>query len=409
MVEAQLWKDQEVMKPRFSARSAWDTEETEWARALRGRRSAGLPIFDLTASNPTRCGLRYDDLLAPLSDPSALEYDPDPRGMKRAREAVCDYYQSHMAPASANQIFLTTSTSEAYSFLFRLLCDPGDEVLIAQPSYPLFDFLATLDDVHLVSYPLFYDYGWHLDIQALKEKITARTRAIALVHPNNPTGHFTKLRERQELESVCNEHGLALIVDEVFLDYSLSGTIAPSFASGEHPVMTFVLSGLSKIAALPQMKAAWIACFGPDRELAEALQRLEIVADTFLSMNAPIQCALPSWLRGRRAIQQQILERTSANLATVDELLGGDELVARLDVEAGWYAVLRTPALEDDEQVVLRLLTESGIAVHAGHFFGFGRRGWLVVSLLTQEKEFATGVTAILRYFNDLNGNHKGD
>ena len=392
------------MKPGFSARTSWNTEETECARTLRERRAAGLPVLDLTASNPTRCGFEYDAarLLPPLADPSALDYDPDPRGMLRAREAVSSYYVSHRAEIDPEQIFLTTSTSEAYSYLFRLLCDPGDEVLIAQPSYPLFDFLADLDDVRLIPYSLFYDYGWHLDLQSLQEKITSRTRAIALVHPNNPTGHFSTLQERVQLEAVCREHGLALIVDEVFLDYPLGDGAVPSFASGDHPALTFVLSGLSKIAALPQMKAAWIACFGPEPALAEAIRRLEVIADTFLSMNAPIQCALPAWLRESGDLREQIRRRTSANLAALDEALAAQTLVSRLRVDAGWYAVLRVPAVAGDEEISLRLLLDRGVAVHAGRFFGFAGSGWLVVSLLTHQEVFRAGIDGIASYFSNL-------
>ena len=253
--------------------------------------------MDLTASNPTQCGFTYDAerLLAPLSDPSAMNYEPIPRGMLSAREAVCRYYADHAMRLDASQIFLTTSTSEAYSFLFRLLCDSGDEVLIAQPSYPLFDFLATLDDVRLAPYSLVYDHGWQIDVASLRGVITSRTRAIVVVNPNNPTGHYTKPWERAVLEDLCREFGLALIVDEVFLDYPLNreGKSAEfSFAGGQASVPTFVLSGLSKVVGLPQMKASWIACLGPETERREAEARLEIVADTFLSMNAPIQYAL---------------------------------------------------------------------------------------------------------------------
>src|SRR5580698_10650124 len=293
---------------RFSARTNWETTETELARALRERKESGQPIRDITASNPTQCGFTYDEaaILSPLAAREALIYDPNPQGMLKAREAVCSYYRSQGATVDPVQIFLTTSTSEAYSYVFRLLCDPGDEVLIAQPSYPLFDFLAALDDVRLVPYALFYDHGWHLDVEAVRQRITPRTRAIALVHPNNPTGHFTKLQEREQLEKLCREHGLALIVDEVFLDYPLTQLDSRSFAVGPHPALTFVLSGMSKIAGLPQMKAAWIAAFGPQGVLDQAQARLEVIADTFLSMNAPIQCALPHWLEHRRQIQRQI-------------------------------------------------------------------------------------------------------
>jgi alanine-synthesizing transaminase len=386
---------------RFSRRTAWNTSETEWAKLLRERRAAGLPILDLTASNPTRCGFNYDAeaILGALRDAAALDYNPDPKGLLHAREAVAAYYADHGAAIDPEHVLLTTSTSEAYSFLFRLLCDPGDEVLIAQPSYPLFDFLADLDDVRLVSYPLFYDYGWHLDPAGLRERITSRTRAIALVHPNNPTGHYTKAAERAELEAICAEHGLALIVDEVFFDCTLGGLQPePSFASGVHSVLTFVLSGLSKVAALPQMKAAWVACLGPQPELDEALGRLEVIADTFLSMNAPVQCAMPKWLAGRAGLQEQIQARTAANLQALDLALGEGSGVSRLKAEAGWYAVLRIPATIKDEDTALRLLRDHGVAIHSGDFFGFGESGWLVASLLPLEAIFIYGINRLIGY-----------
>ena len=389
--------------PRFSARTAWDLSETELTRAVRARRSAGLPLLDLTASNPTRCGFTYDEaaILCALAKPEALIYDPDPRGMLTAREAVCGYYAGHGAAVEPERVFLTPSTSEAYSYLFRLLCDPGDEVLIAQPSYPLFDFLAQIENVRLVPYPLFYDHGWHLDAEALRQAITSRTRAIAVVHPNNPTGHFTKPAERRELEAICAEHGLALIVDEVFLDYAVGEQAGTSFACGEHPTLTFVLSGLSKIAALPQMKAAWLIAFGPDAALVEAVARLEVIADTFLSMNAPVQCALPAWLEGRLAIQTQITERLRRNLATLDRELAGTS-VSRLEIEAGWYTVLRVPALERDEALAVRLVQDFDVEAHPGYFFGFPDSGWLVLSLLPPEEVFLKGVRGIKRLFMEI-------
>jgi aspartate/methionine/tyrosine aminotransferase len=385
---------------RWSARTRWDLAQTPWAEQLARLRSAGAQLFDLTASNPTRCGFAYDAaaILAPLQDPAALEYEPDPRGLRPAREAVSRYYRDHAATVDPDQIFLTTSTSEAYSFLFRLLCDPGDEVLIGQPGYPLFDFLAQLDDVRLVSYPLFYDYGWHLDLEALRRRVTSRTRAIALVHPNNPTGHFTRPAERAAIEEVCREHGLALIVDEVFLDYRLGGGGAQSFVTGPHPVPTFVLSGLSKVAALPQMKAAWVACFCAAC-FAAGLERLEVISDTFLSMSAPIQHALPTWLDRRVGIQGQIRQRVEGNLERLDELLLRQTLVTRLAVEAGWYAVLRVPGVQPEEQMALDLLLQRAVVVHPGSFFGFSGQGWLVVSLLTPAEEFALGMDTICKHF----------
>jgi aspartate/methionine/tyrosine aminotransferase len=388
-----------VKEPRrypWSTRTAWDLTETPWARQLARLRTAGAQLCDLTAANPTRCGFSYDaaSILAPLSDPGALSYNPDPRGLRAARGAVCRYYRDHGALVDPDQIFLTTSTSEAYSFLFRLLCDPGDEVLICQPGYPLFDFLARLDDVGLVPYELFYDHGWHLDLESLRRRVTSRTRAIMVIHPNNPTGNFTRRGEREAIEALCREQGLALIVDEVFLDYGLDQR-GESFATGSHTVPTFVLSGLSKVAALPQMKAAWIACFAE----GEAIQRLEVISDTFLSMSAPIQCALPVWLSERATLQGQIMERLQANLVSLDAILLQQKLVSRLTVEAGWYAVLRVPGLQPQEDTALDLLLEQGVMVHPGGFFGFSGQGWLVVSLLTPLREFREGVEAIVRQF----------
>jgi alanine-synthesizing transaminase len=408
---------------RFSRRTEWNTEESELARAFRQRREAGLPIADLTASNPTRCGFNYPAiLLEALADPRALDYDPQPRGLLAARQAVCAYYAGHKVAVDPGQIVLTTSTSEAYSFLFRLLCDPEDEIAVLQPGYPLFDFLGALDDVRLSAAPLVYDHGWQIDFEGLRRVLTPRTRAIVVVHPNNPTGHFTKPWEAEELAKICREHDLSLIVDEVFLDYAetgdegtreqvdegapgpsllgtgdSAGTARPSsFVAGLPEVPVFVVSGLSKIAGLPQMKAAWIVATGPDR--SAALDRLEVIADTFLSMNAPTQWALPAWLSSASGIQVQIRQRVAANLSALDKGLAHEPAVERLLVEGGWYATLRIPALQPDEQTVLSLL-ERGVWVHPGYFFGMPESGWLVVSLLAPTLEFSQGVTALINYY----------
>ena len=394
---------------RFAKRTEWTGDGTAWSLALEARRRSGLPIVDLTASNPTQCGFTYDaNLLADLSGNDAFSYDPDPRGMVHAREAVCGYYADHGARIDAEQVVLTTSTSEGYSWLFRLLCDPGDEILIAQPSYPLFDLLATIDDVKLVPYALLYDpggsldgnHGWCLDLHTLRQRVTSRTRAIVVVHPNNPTGHYTSSPEREALAKLCRERELALIVDEVFLDFPFagdaSGELARSFARGEQKALTFVLSGLSKVAALPQMKASWIACLGPEDVRDEAMRRLEIIADTFLSMNAPVQHALPGWIAGRHAIQQELRDRVTGNLRGLDDALASQHQIARLAVEGGWYATLRTPPFATGEALAVRLLEECGVAVHSGNFFGFAEQNRLVVSLLPQAEVFAGGIAALL-------------
>lgn len=350
-------------------------------------------MIDLTVSNPTVCGFVYDarTLLSPLCDGEALTYDPDPRGMLSAREAVAGYYDFHEAAVDPDALVLTTSTSEGYGYLFRLLCDAGDEVLVAQPSYPLFDFLADLEDVRLRPYPLFYDYGWWIDFAELERRIGPRTRAIVVVHPNNPTGHTTKAAERERLEEICARHGLALIVDEVFLDYSLEeDDELTSFAVGPHPVLTFVLSGMSKISGLPQMKVAWIAVFGPEEARQQAMGRLEVIADTFLSMNAPVQLSLPVWMDERGEIQVQILERVRRNLA-VAQASG----VGVLRTEAGWSAILRLSWVGGRGEVAEELLRKAGVVVHPGSFYGIAEGGRVVVSLLGPEGEFAEGMRRI--------------
>jgi len=383
----------------FSRRTNWNTEESELAHAHRHRVEAGLPTADLTASNPTRCGFEYPaDLLAALGNPNALSYDPQPRGLLPAREAVCAYYAEHGIEVAPDQVVLTTSTSEAYSYLFRLLCDPGSDLVVPQPGYPLFDFLAVLDDVHLRPAPLVYDHGWQIEPEGFRRAITSSTRAIVLVHPNNPTGHFTKRWEADELARICGEHDLSLIVDEVFLDYGFASDDADrvaSFATGLESVPVFVVSGLSKIAGLPQMKAAWIVATGPGR--TAALDRLEVIADTFLSMNAPVQWAMPAWLAGREQLQSQIRNRVFANLAELDRQLGRQGVTRRLKFEGGWYAVLRIPALRPDEATVRELL-DRGVWIHPGYFFGMPDSGHLVVSLLSREVEFSTGVTGLFEY-----------
>lgn len=342
-----------------------------------------------------------------MTEAEAREYDPDPRGRRSAREAVASYYAARGVSIDADRLVLTTGTSEAYSFLFRLLCDPGDEVLAPAPCYPLFDYLADAECVRLVSTPLVFDERWQLDLAMLEAAISERTRALLLVHPNNPTGHYTRRAEAEAIFEMCRRHGIALIVDEVFLDYPLIDVAddvadpdATSFLARPTDARVFVVSGISKILALPQMKLAWIAVAGGDEnqlgvERNVALERLEVLADTFLSVSTPVQVALPLWLQQGNTIQQEISARIRRNLAALDELLAepATRWVSRLRVEAGWYAILRVPALQTDEEMALRLL-ERGVLVHPGRFFGLP--GWLVVSLLTQEDEFAAGARLLL-------------
>lgn len=399
----------------FSHRTQWNIEPNALESTRQDRLVSGLPLADLTASNPTRCNFAYpSDLLTPLTHPAAFDYDPNPRGRLEARQAVARYYESHNTVISPEQIILTTSTSEAYSYLFKLLCNPGDQILAPGPCYPLFDFLADAEVVTLAHSQFVYDHGWQLDLESLRRAITPRTRAIVLVHPNNPTGHFTTLEESRELASLCREHSLALIVDEVFLDYPLadaSTTPKPTTFLARIPeydlgVLTFVVSGISKICALPQMKAAWLAATGPGSN--EALERLEVLADTFLSMNAPIQSALPAWLENRATIQTQIQTRTRTNLEILDQQLSAQppehRWVSRLTLQGGWYAILRIPATESDEETAIRLINQ-GLYIHPGSFFGLPQSGWLVASLLTPAEDFTTGISSLIRHFQQNHNN----
>jgi alanine-synthesizing transaminase len=381
----------------FARRTNWNLETNRLSEALARHRSEGKRLFDLTVSNPTVCGFDYDNaaILRALQDRAALNYEPDPRGLESARRAVAGYYAERGVDVPMDAILLTTGTSEAYSFILRLLCDPGDEVLVPEPSYPLLGFLADIEDVTLVPYPLVYDDGWRMDFPALAQAITPRTRAAVVIHPNNPTGHYCRPEDARDLGELCAERGLAILSDEVFLDFALDGPHPASFASRQE-VLTFTLSGLSKIAGLPQMKAAWMVVTGPESAKRQALDRLEVIADTFLSMNAPIQLAIPALLDLRRGFQEQLLARVRRNLEELDRQLAGQKFCRRLRVEGGWYAVLCVASDRTDEDLTIDLLREKDVYVHPGHFYDFPAEGYLVVSLICREAEFAEGVRRLL-------------
>jgi alanine-synthesizing transaminase len=383
----------------FSRRTEWNLQPNRLTLVHQEALAAGKKIIDLTISNPTRAEIKYDEsaILNALNNSQSLNYDPQPKGLRSAREAVAAYYTQSMDPES---IILTTSTSEGYSFVFRLLCNPGDEILVPKPSYPLFDFLAELQDVNLIPYSLIYDHGWQVDFHSLKNALTSKSRAIVLVHPNNPTGSHISGQERQQFNEISRTHELALIVDEVFLDYSHDKT-HPSFASNSD-ALTFALNGISKISGLPQMKLAWLAVSGPPTEVAPAMQRLEIVADTYLSLNAPIQLAAPTLLDQRKTIRPQLMRRVRANLAELDRQLASQKSCTRLDVQGGWYVVLRIPVTRSDEDFAIELLQSSGVLVHPGHFYDFATDGYLVLSLIAAGQQFRSGVSALLQLANLL-------
>jgi aspartate/methionine/tyrosine aminotransferase len=441
----------------FSERTNWRLARNQFTRAIDEMRAQGARLLDLAASNPTRVGLEYDSdaILGALQSERALDYDPRAKGLLVARQAVAQYYATDhgIYGVDPERIVLTTSTSEGYSYVFRLLCNAGDEVLVPKPSYPLFEFLADLQDVKLVPYPLIYDHGWQMDFHSLERAVTGRTRGVVVVHPNNPTGSYVHAGEMGPLNQFCRAHGLALIVDEVFLDYEfgISGAkapalggeadrsagsaappescapltsvvppafavelrsigqpmaavptglgAAPSFVSN-HDVLTFTVSGLSKISGLPQMKVAWILTSGPATQVDTALARLDVIADTYLSLNAPIQWAVPVMLEQRKDIQRQLLLRVRANVAELDRQLAGQRACERLCIEGGWYAVLRVPVTRSDEELAIELVRQRSVVVHPGHFYDFDSDGYLVLSLITELDAFEEGCQRVLDYMS---------
>jgi aspartate/methionine/tyrosine aminotransferase len=387
----------------FSQRTAWQLAPNRFTQAHREMIAAGREVLDLTVSNPSRAGFRYDagPILQALAQAEAMDYDPQPKGLPSARAAVAAYYrEQHQGfDFDLESLVLTTSTSEGYSYVFRLLCNPGDEILVPKPSYPLFEFLADLQDVKLAPYPVLYDHGWQIDFPSLYKAVNHRTRAVVVVHPNNPTGSYASEKERAELNAFCREYNLALIVDEVFLDYGLDGAPRPSFALNED-ALTFTLSGVSKISGLPQMKLAWIAVSGPAETVKSAMARLEVIADTYLSMNAPIQLAAPVLLAQRKNLQPLLLDRLRENLQQLDYQLASQKTCTRLQVEGGWYVVVRVPVTQSDEDLAIALLREKSVLLHPGHFYDFSGDGYLVLSLITPRDHFGEGVARVLQYLN---------
>ncbi len=360
------------------------------SRLIEQKRAAGVAILDLTESNPTRARIVYPSITAL---PEAPTYDPNPAGLLSARQAVSTYYGGRV---STDRILLTASTSEAYGFLFKLLTDPGDEVLVPRPSYPLFEFLAELESVKAVQYPLIYDHGWMIDFEALESLIGPRTRAIVLVNPNNPTGSYLKKQELDQLAALCQKNGFAVLSDEVFADFAFNhdDRRVTTLADAGN-VLSFSLSGLSKVSGMPQMKLGWIIVSGPEPQRAEAYLRLELIADTYLSVGTPVQLAAGNLIEARHGIQKQIRSRTSINLARLRERVQSTAF-GLLDVEGGWYAILEAPKIRSEEEWVLELLRRENVLIQPGFFYDFDREAFLVLSLLTPEDVFEEGTARLL-------------
>jgi aspartate/methionine/tyrosine aminotransferase len=382
----------------FSARTRWDLRPNRLATLLQEKRASGDTVLDLTETNPTRVGLSYPaDVLSLLADPAGLRYEPAAMGATQARRAVADDYRRRGFQVEPERVILTTSSSEAYALLFKLLCDPGDIVLVPQPSYPLFDHLARLEGVETRPYPLHHDGEWHLHESAVAEAANTGARAVVVVNPNNPTGSFLKRQEAAPLAALCAGEGMALISDEVFADYAFAGDSRRlGSLVEEKSALCFCLGGLSKSCGLPQLKLGWIAVAGPDGGVQEALARLEMEADTYLSVSTPVQLAAPGILERLPELCDPILRRVTANLATLRASVQSVQTVTLLAPEGGWSAVLRIPATVPEEERVLGLLSEENVLVHPGYFFDFPTEAVLVLSLLAPPDTFAEGVDRIL-------------
>jgi len=382
----------------FSSRLPRHLEPNALSLAAAELRASGVRPIDLTETNPTNVGLLYpSDVLQGLSNPASLRYEPHAFGLESAREAVAADYRAQFPSASADRIVLTSSTSDAYSLLFKLLCSPGEEVLVPQPSYPLFDLLTALDGVPAKPYRLDYSGTWSIDRASVEAAISSRTRAILIVSPNNPTGSMLRADDREWLAAICNDCALAVIADEVFAPYPLSPKDDACSIAGEDRFLNFTLGGLSKSAGLPQLKLGWMLAGGPEEILGHAMERLEIISDSYLSVSTPVQHATPALIESGKAIRALILARLETNLRHLRERLAQSPPVTLLEPEGGWSAVLQVPATESEESLALRLLRDDQVRIHPGYFFDFEREAFLVVSLLPGPGIFAEGIDRVLK------------
>ena len=365
--------------------------------AVAAKRRSGARILDLTESNPTRVGLSYPaDLLAPLSNGAALDYDPQPLGLWPARAAVAADFRRRGIVISADRVALTASTSEAYGLLFKLLCDTGDSVLVPRPSYPLFEHLTRLESVDAVPYDLEYHGSWRIDVESVRRASGPRVKAMLIVSPNNPTGSFLHRDDWTALSELSTARGWTIIGDEVFADYALDAAPHATHVLSDSDVLSVSLGGLSKSAGLPQVKLGWIGFGGPVAKVDEALAAYEIVADTYLSVSTPVQVAAPALIESGAKIRAQIQSRITTNLASLRKQAGAHAAASVLPVEGGWSAVLQVPAVRSEEALALELLEQDDVLVHPGYFFDFAKEAFVVVSLLVETAQFDTAIARVL-------------
>jgi aspartate/methionine/tyrosine aminotransferase len=382
----------------FSSRFHWDFHPNRLAQLLADKRRQDARVLDLTESNPTRVFTYPREILRAFEQPRVLSYDPAPAGSIEAREAVAGYYAARGVGVEAARILLTASTSEAYAYLFKLLTNPGDNVLVPRPSYPLFEYLANMESVEIRQYPLVYQGAWAIDLDGLAAAITKRTRALVVVHPNNPTGSFVKRAELQALVRLCKDRNIALISDEVFSDYAFAPDAERAGTIGEvTDCLAFAMSGLSKTAGLPQMKLGWIVVNGPEELRREAFEKLEWIADTYLSVSTPVQCAAGKLLEAGEGVQRQIRQATGArSILALAKLAGSAANVLR--AEGGWYITIQLPRMRSEEEWTLDLLAHENVLVQPGYFYDFESEAFIVVSLLTAQEDFNQGLSRLRAY-----------
>jgi len=388
-----------MMDAYFARRTNWPIVPNALTTILENFRGNNIPVFDLTGSNPTSCGFSYpEDVIArSLTDKRNFKYTPNSQGGMSARQAVCDYYREQGYEVDPSRIFLTSSTSEAYSCLFRLLLNPGEGAAFPQPGYPLFSYLGDLNDAQVMNYALVYDRQWKMDFKGLDEILSGEAKVLMLVNPNNPTGSYVGAGDLQKINHLCLSRQTSIICDEVFADFPLQTEKKHVSLVENDSVLTFVLSGISKVLGLPQMKLSWIVVNGPDELVHAAMERLEIITDTYLSVNTPVQNALSEWFRHKKVIQDSIRVRLQKNLNFLKMQAAsalGCELLA---ADGGWYAVVRIPSCQSEEAWVLQFLKNDHVLVHPGYFFDFESEAFIVISLLPDEDTFAQGVRRLFK------------
>lgn len=384
---------------KFSQRTNWHLEQNDLSLLLRELESEGVPVIDLTASNPTQSKFSYPvkEILSAFIKPENLIYQPDPQGMRKSREAISAYYASRGFAVSADQIFLTSSTSEGYSHIFRLMCDPKEMILFPRPSYPLFQFLVDLNDLKSEFYPLRFKDHWEIDFSSLEYLIKPAVRGIVLVNPNNPTGNYVKKNDLETLNQICRKEDLFLISDEVFYDYARQNNLERCSLLQNKDVLSFTLNGLSKNLGLPQMKLSWIVVQGPDELVKEVCSRLEVITDTYLSVNTPVQNALPEWFKLADQIQSHLKLRIEQNRKIAEEYISDVSGCRLLPCEGGWYAVIRMNTRRIEEEIVMECLMQDHVLVHPGYFFDFEEGQHLVLSLLAEPNQFQEGLKRVLQ------------